>query len=84
MIEAKTYRHGGHHVSDPGLYMPRDELEAWKARDPIFVLRDHIQNDNKVKAIEEEVDREIAAAIEFGKNSPEPSVEAFVASITDR
>ena len=84
LIEAKTYRHGGHHVSDPGLYMPRDELEAWKARDPIIVLRDHIQNDNKVKAIEEEVDREIAAAIEFGKNSPKPSVEEFVASITDR
>ena len=84
LIEAKTYRHGGHHVSDPGLYMPRDELEAWKTRDPIIVLRNHIQNDDKVKAIEEEVDREIAAAIEFGKNSPEPSVEEFVASITDR
>jgi len=84
LIEAKTYRHGGHHVSDPGLYMPRDELEAWKARDPIIVLRNHIQNDNKVKAIEDEVDREIAAAIEFGKSSPNPSVEEFVASIADR
>jgi acetoin:2,6-dichlorophenolindophenol oxidoreductase subunit alpha len=26
LIEASTYRHGGHHVNDPGLYMPRDEL----------------------------------------------------------
>jgi len=84
LIEAKTYRHGGHHVSDPGLYMPREELAAWKARDPIIVLRNHIQNDNKVKALEDEVDREMDAAIEFGKSSPNPSVEEFVAGLTDR
>ncbi len=84
LIEAKTYRHGGHHVSDPGLYMPRDELEAWKARDPIIVLRNYIDSDDKIKAIEEKVDQEIDAAIEFGKSSPDPSVEDFVAGITDR
>ncbi len=81
LIEAKTYRHGGHHVNDPGLYMPRDELEAWKARDPIIVLRNHINNDKKIKAVEKKVDQEMDAAIEFGKNSPNPSVEEFVASI---
>jgi TPP-dependent pyruvate/acetoin dehydrogenase alpha subunit len=84
LIEAKTYRHGGHHVNDPGLYMPRAELEAWKARDPIIVLRDHIKNDKKVKAVEEKVDQEMEAAVEFGKSSPNPSVEEFVAGITDR
>jgi TPP-dependent pyruvate/acetoin dehydrogenase alpha subunit len=84
LIEAKTYRHGGHHVSDPGLYMPRDELEAWKARDPIIVLRSHINNDKKVKAIEDAVDQEMDAAIEFGKSSPDPDVEEFVAGLADR
>jgi TPP-dependent pyruvate/acetoin dehydrogenase alpha subunit len=84
LIEAKTYRHGGHHVNDPGLYMPRDELAEWKARDPIIVLRRHISDDQKVKAVEKKVDQEMDAAIEFGKSSPNPSVEEFVASITDR
>jgi TPP-dependent pyruvate/acetoin dehydrogenase alpha subunit len=84
LIEAKTYRHGGHHVSDPGLYMPRDELEAWKARDPIIVLRSHINNDKKVKVIEDAVDQEMDAAIEFGKSSPDPDVEEFVAGLADR
>ena len=84
LIEAKTYRHGGHHVNDPGLYMPRDELEAWKARDPIIVLRDYINNDKKVEAIEAKVDQEMIAAIDFGKRSPNPSVEKFVATIIDR
>ena len=84
LIEAKTYRHGGHHVNDPGLYMPRDELEAWKARDPIIVLRNHINHDKKVKAVEQMVDQEMDAAIEFGKTSPNPSVEDFLAGIADR
>ena len=84
LIEAKTYRHGGHHVNDPGLYMPRDELEAWKARDPIIVLRNHINHDKKVKAVEQMVDQEMDAAIEFGKTSPNPSVEEFLAGIADR
>jgi pyruvate dehydrogenase E1 component alpha subunit len=83
LIEAKTYRHGGHHVNDPGLYMPRDELEEWKARDPLIVLRKHIDNDKKVKAVERKVDLEMSEAIEFGKNSPDPSVEEFVANIED-
>jgi pyruvate dehydrogenase E1 component alpha subunit len=83
LIEAKTYRHGGHHVNDPGLYMPRDELEEWKARDPLIVFRKHIDNDKKVKAVEEKVDQELSDAIEFGKNSPNPAVEDFLASIED-
>jgi TPP-dependent pyruvate/acetoin dehydrogenase alpha subunit len=84
LIEAETYRHGGHHVNDPGLYMPKDELEAWKARDPVVLLRNHINNEKQVKAIEKKVDQEMDEAIEFGKNSPNPSVEVFLASIADR
>jgi pyruvate dehydrogenase E1 component alpha subunit len=83
LIEASTYRHGGHHVNDPGLYMPRDELEAWKSKDPVFVLRKYINNDKKVSAVEKEIDLEMNEAIEFGKNSPDPSVEEFLASIED-
>lgn len=81
LIEASTYRHGGHHVNDPGLYMPRDELAEWKAKDPLFVLRKYINNDTKVNAVDKEVDLEMNEAIDFGKNSPEPSVEEFLAGI---
>ena len=84
LIEAKTYRHGGHHVNDPGLYMPRDELAEWKKRDPIIVLRNQINNDKKIKAVEKKVNQDVDEAIEFGRSSPNPSVQEFVASITDR
>ncbi|MDH3425875.1 MAG: thiamine pyrophosphate-dependent dehydrogenase E1 component subunit alpha, partial [Acidimicrobiia bacterium] len=35
LIEAVTYRHGGHSRADPGKYRPADEVEAWMDRDPI-------------------------------------------------
>ena len=38
LVEAVTYRHGGHSRADPGKYRPDDEVEAWKARDPIPAL----------------------------------------------
>jgi TPP-dependent pyruvate/acetoin dehydrogenase alpha subunit len=36
LIEAKTFRMGGHSTSDdPKKYVPAAEVEAWKKRDPI-------------------------------------------------
>lgn len=81
MIEAKTYRHGGHHINDPGLYMDQEVMAKWKARDPIDILRNKIRNQNKIKQIEEQVDRELDEAVEFAKNSPQPSVDEFLANI---
>ncbi|HEX7743727.1 MAG TPA: thiamine pyrophosphate-dependent dehydrogenase E1 component subunit alpha [Micromonosporaceae bacterium] len=42
LIEAVTYRHGGHSRADPGKYRPADEVAAWLARDPIAHYRDHL------------------------------------------
>ena len=35
MIEAETYRHGGHSRADPGKYRPDEEVAEWLAKDPI-------------------------------------------------
>jgi len=84
LIEAKTYRHGGHHVNDPGLYMDPAVLAEWKARDPLLLTRRAIDDDARSAEIETQVDAELEAAIAFATNSPEPSVDAFLASIEDR
>jgi TPP-dependent pyruvate/acetoin dehydrogenase alpha subunit len=81
LIEAKTYRHGGHHVNDPGLYMDQELLSQWKAKDPVDVLKKKIKDKKKVKAVEEQVEQELAEAVQFAKDSPEPSVDEFLASI---
>jgi len=83
LIEAKTYRHGGHHVNDPGLYMDPEILADWKARDPLVRMRRAMADDAQAAAIEAQVDAELEAAVEFAKNSPEPAVEEFLAHIED-
>jgi pyruvate dehydrogenase E1 component alpha subunit len=42
LLEAVTYRHGGHSRADPGKYKPPGELEAWLAYDPLVVYRQRL------------------------------------------
>jgi TPP-dependent pyruvate/acetoin dehydrogenase alpha subunit len=42
-IEALTYRFVGHSRSDPGAYRPEGELDQWRERDPIVVLRTQLE-----------------------------------------
>ncbi|MCP4263471.1 MAG: thiamine pyrophosphate-dependent dehydrogenase E1 component subunit alpha [Planctomycetes bacterium] len=86
LLEAKTYRHSGHHVNDPGTYMPKERLEYYRARDPIKIARSNLIEhagctDQDVDAIEQQVNQQMEKAIEFGKNSAQPSVEAFLEEI---
>ena len=84
LIEAKTYRHMGHHVNDPGKYMPEDELAYHKARDPVDRARAAFKemagaSDAEIAAIEAEIAAEFADAVEFSVNSPEVTAESFAA-----
>jgi pyruvate dehydrogenase E1 component alpha subunit len=85
LVECMTFRHGGHHVNDPGAYLPKDELERWKARDPLIVLRDHMARagveEAAVAAIEARVEAVMDEAVEFAMTSPDPSVAQFVAEV---
>ena len=86
LLEAKTYRHGGHHVNDPGAYMPKDRLEYYRARDPVKIARNNLIEHacctaQDVDAIEQHINRQMEKAVEFGKNSAQPSVEAFLEEI---
>ena len=83
LLEAKTYRHGGHHVNDPGAYMPKERMEYYLARDPVKIARSNLieharYTDDDIKAVEQDVTRQMEEAIDFGKNSAQPSVEAFL------
>ena len=77
LIEAVTYRHGGHSRADPGKYRPHDEVEAWKARDPIPAHRTRLHEAGvdtaALDAIDEETKAMIAEAEAFARAAPEPS-----------
>src|SRR6188768_2239882 len=61
LIEAETYRHGGHSRADPGKYRPDDEVEAWKARDPIPAQRSRLIAAGVDEATLDQVDEETRA-----------------------
>jgi pyruvate dehydrogenase E1 component alpha subunit len=89
LIETKTYRHGGHHVNDPGAYMPKDRLEQYKARDPVKLGRRYLIErgdftEEQVLSLEDEIDGQMAEAIEFAKSSPAPSVDAFLEEVAPK
>jgi pyruvate dehydrogenase E1 component alpha subunit len=55
LLELKTYRYKGHSMSDPAKYRTKEELEAYKKRDPIEQVKDNILK-NKF-ATEEDLDK---------------------------
>jgi pyruvate dehydrogenase E1 component alpha subunit len=87
LMEAKTYRQGGHHVNDPGQYMPADRVEHYRQRDPLVLGKKHLleqggATEEEVARIEAEVRAEVEAAIAFAQASPDPSVAAFLAELS--
>jgi acetoin:2,6-dichlorophenolindophenol oxidoreductase subunit alpha len=81
LIEALTYRHGGHSRADPGKYRPDDEVAAWMARDPIPMLRARLEAAGvaaaALDAIDNEVRAEVASAEAEARSAPEPSLDVL-------
>ncbi len=80
LVECKTYRWLGHYVGDAGDYRPDEEVQAWRARDPIVGLRtrllyDRIVTERELDGIDGEVDRELQEALRFAQESPEPPLD---------
>jgi TPP-dependent pyruvate/acetoin dehydrogenase alpha subunit len=42
LLECQTYRHYGHSKGDPATYRPTDEVERWKAHDPLTLARERL------------------------------------------
>lgn len=78
LIEFKTYRFVGHHEGDPGTeYRTKEEVESWKKRDPISLLRQHLletgrAEESQIKAIEAETQNWLEDAVQFARSSPLP------------
>jgi len=77
LLECKTYRFLGHSRGDPayGPYRTKEELDKWKKRDPLLVLREQGKLTTKeVEKIERDAIAKIEEAVRFAEESPEPDV----------
>jgi TPP-dependent pyruvate/acetoin dehydrogenase alpha subunit len=68
-LEARTYRFRAHSMFDAELYRDKAEVEDWRRRDPIAVLRQRAGiGDQDVAAIDADVLGEIATAVAFAES----------------
>ena len=76
LVEVRTYRFRGHSMSDPAKYRTAEELEQRKKKDPLFRARarlaDEAYGEERLKQLEESVEKEVADAVAFAEKSPEP------------
>jgi acetoin:2,6-dichlorophenolindophenol oxidoreductase subunit alpha len=76
LIEALTYRHGGHSRADPGKYRPDDEVARWLARDPVPAYRRALIErgiaGQDLDAIDERAKAAVDRATEEAKAGPVP------------
>ncbi|HXA01232.1 MAG TPA: thiamine pyrophosphate-dependent enzyme, partial [Cytophagaceae bacterium] len=83
LLEFRTYRYKGHSMSDPAKYRTKEELEEYKAKDPIEQVRDTIltnkmATEKDLETIDQKIKAEVEASVKFAEESPYPDPsEAF-------
>lgn len=85
-LEFRTYRFRAHSMFDPELYRSKAEVERWKQRCPIAgfsarAIREGWLTPEMIAAIEAEVAREIAQAVEFAEAGTWEPVEMLTRDV---
>lgn len=80
LMEAMTYRYEGHGVSDRMYLSHVDEMQKFRAHDPITVLYNQLceQYPNigpELENVKQTVEQQVEEAVEFADKSPEPTAE---------
>ncbi len=87
-LECLTYRFRAHSMFDAELYRKKEEVNEWKGKDPLILLRNKLEamglwQEVKVDEIEKEVEKIIDEAVEFAENGtfePIDDLKKFVYS----
>lgn len=85
-LEVTTYRFRGHSMGDPERYRTSDEVKKWQENDPIGIYHKHlidekVASDDELNQQVELAEQEIAEAVAFAEESPEPTAEFLFENI---
>jgi len=90
LIEAITYRMGGHSTSDdPNRYRATDELKPWADRDPLergrqYLERRKLWDDRKELALIADIDQRFRAAVAVSEKTPPPPLESMFEDVYEK
>jgi len=81
LLEMRTYRYKGHSMSDPAKYRTKEEVEKYKAEDPIenvlkTITQKKLATEKEIEAINERVKNEVEESVKFSEESPYPDASA--------
>ena len=85
-LVCNTYRYHGHHAGDPLNYREKEEVDRWRLLDPIervklAAIDRGVMRPSDIELLERDVEAKIDEAVEFAKNSPEPSVDQLMTDV---
>lgn len=80
LLEFNTYRYKGHSMSDPAKYRTKEELEDYKAQDPIekvkkVILEEKYASEEDLKDIDKKIKDRVLESVKFAEESPYPTVD---------
>jgi pyruvate dehydrogenase E1 component alpha subunit len=85
LVEATTYRHGGHSRADPAKYRPDEEVAEWLAKDPVIVYRATLLqagiDEATLAKVEAGVMASVDEATEIAKASSPPSLDLILTDV---
>ena len=85
-LVCNTYRFHGHHAGDPLNYREKEEVERWRLQDPIehakrVAIETRVMTEAEIAELEQRIEAQIEEAVEFAKNSPDPTVDQLMTDI---
>ncbi|MCW5919756.1 MAG: pyruvate dehydrogenase (acetyl-transferring) E1 component subunit alpha, partial [Bacteroidetes bacterium] len=80
LLEMNTYRYKGHSMSDPAKYRSKEELEKYKAQDPIeevlkVIQKNKLASQDEIDAIDKKVHDIVEDSVTFAEESPFPDAD---------
>jgi pyruvate dehydrogenase E1 component alpha subunit len=90
LIEALTYRMGGHSTNDdPNAYRGSDALQPWADRDPLLRVRRHLEKHGEWSERQEEelkqgLNERYRAAVSAAESAPRPRLESMFEDVYER
>jgi len=85
-LVCNTYRFHGHHAGDPLNYREKEEVERWRLQDPVArvkraALERGVLTEAEIADLEGRIEAQIEEAVEFAKNSPDPTPDQLMTDI---
>jgi acetoin:2,6-dichlorophenolindophenol oxidoreductase subunit alpha len=86
LIEAKAFRYYGHYVGDPQTYQSKEEIEGYKAKDPImkfkkYILQKQFVSEAELDALYAKAGSVVQEAVKEADAAPWPAVDELLKDV---